>query len=453
MSSCSYASSTDSAELNFQGVYIAGKPENVQYDVCCKQGVITSMTESQPDQPYGGLLVPSLCHPHIHLDKSYLLSHPKYADLEIEKGDFAEAMKLTSEAKARFDLEDLMERGRALIQESINFGVTHMRAFVEVDLGVKLKCLEAGLALKEEFSDRCHIQICVFAQDPIFSYRDSGRAMQRMLENAASKPGVEAFGSTPYVESNGDLHKQIANIEYAIKIAKRYKLHLDFHIDYNLDPNKQSMVIEALRLLHKMNWPSNFNYPTYRTIIFGHCTRLTLFTTEEWEQLQEQVRGLPISFVGLPSSDLFMMGRPTEKDEGSQRVRGTLQVLQVIRKYGMNAVIGVNNVGNAFTPQGSADPLALASLGVGLYQAGTKQDTDLLLQCVSNRAKLAMGIVQSTPYEIDIDVSDPAEFVVFGSKLSTGSKSFRARRTIQDVVYDPAPDRITVYNGEVVSEQ
>lgn len=278
-----------------------------------------------------------------------------------------------------------MERGRALIQESINFGVTHLRAFVEVDLGVKLKCLEAGLALKEEFSDRCHIQICVFAQDPIVSYRDSGRGMMRMLESAASRPGVEAFGSTPYVETNGDISKQIANIEFAIKIAKRYKLHLDFHIDYNLEPHKQSVVMEALRLLHKWAWPSNWNAPTYRTIVFGHCTRLTLFNTDEWEKLQEQVRGLPVSFVALPTSDLFMMGRPSEKEEGSQRVRGTLQVLQVIKKYGMNAVIGVNNVGNAFTPQGSPDPLALASLGVGLYQAGTKQDTDLLLVCYKQR--------------------------------------------------------------------
>lgn len=259
-----------------------------------------------------------------------------------------------------------------------------MRAFVEVDLGVKMKCLDAGLALKEEFSDRCYLQICIFAQDPIVSYRDSGRAMMRLLESAASKPGVEVFGSTPYVESNGDFSKQIANIEFAIKMAKRYKLHLDFHIDYNLDRNQKSAVMEALRLLHRNSWPNNWNYPNYRTVVFGHCTRLTLFSAAEWEELEEKTRGLPISFVGLPNSDLFMMGRPTEKDEGSQRVRGTLQVLQVIRKYGVNSVLGVNNVGNAFTPQGSLDPLALASQGVGLYQAGTKDDTDLLLVSFPN---------------------------------------------------------------------
>jgi len=113
--------------------------------------------------------------------------------------------------------------------------------------------------------------------------------------------------------------------------------------------------------------------------VFGHCTRLTLFKSKEWLELREKAVGLPVSFVGLPTSDLFMMGRPKEDEEGSQRVRGTLQVLQIIRKYGMNAAIGINNVGNAFTPQGSCDPLSLASFGVGLYQAATKVDTDLLL--------------------------------------------------------------------------
>lgn len=99
MSSCSYASSTDSEELNFHGVFVAGKPEKTQWDIRCEHGVIKSMKEhdaSQSGHASGGLLIPSLCHPHIHIDKAFILSHPKYADLEIEKGDFAEAMRLTS---------------------------------------------------------------------------------------------------------------------------------------------------------------------------------------------------------------------------------------------------------------------------------------------------------------------------------------------------------------------
>lgn len=95
-----YCPRDTSPQITFNGVYMAGKPENTRWDVCCEKGVIQSVEEHIPsdsDSKQGArFLCPSLAHCHIHLDKAFLLSHPKYADLEIEKGDFAEAMKLTS---------------------------------------------------------------------------------------------------------------------------------------------------------------------------------------------------------------------------------------------------------------------------------------------------------------------------------------------------------------------
>jgi hypothetical protein len=377
----SYSANDDPKILN--DVYLAGKSTGSRWDISCTNGFIDSIAEHVPSTSAQNtnrrFLAPSLCHPHIHLDKCFLLSHPKYADLKIKDGDFAEAMRLTSEAKSRFEHDDLIERGRALIEESVRFGVTHMRAFVEVDQVVGLKCLEAGLALKNEFNGRCYVQICVFAQDPIFSYDDGGEAMRCLLEEAASRPGVEVIGSTPYVEENGDHDLQIKNMEWTINKAKQFKLHLDFHIDYNLDSSKRAMVLEAIRLLHSVGWSSDPDSPQFRSIVFGHCTRLTLFSNGEWLNLRDEIRGLPISFVGLPTSDLFMMGRPSGGVGGGQRARGTLQIPQMIQKYGLNAAIGINNVGNAFTPQGSCDPLSLASLGVGVYHAGTEEDAGILL--------------------------------------------------------------------------
>lgn len=81
------------------GVRVAGKPADMLWDISCKAGRIHSIEEHKvlPGAGYDGrLLAPSLCHPHIHLDKCFLLSHPKYSDLVIQNGDFAEAMKLTS---------------------------------------------------------------------------------------------------------------------------------------------------------------------------------------------------------------------------------------------------------------------------------------------------------------------------------------------------------------------
>lgn len=68
---------------------------------------------------------------------------------------------MTAQAKANFpkDVEDLLRRGRRLIEESIASGVTAMRAHVEVDETVGLTCLEAGLKLKKEMEGRCYVQI------------------------------------------------------------------------------------------------------------------------------------------------------------------------------------------------------------------------------------------------------------------------------------------------------
>jgi len=132
-----------------KNISLSGKDWDARWDVSIKNGKIDSSETANIRQrgPVGSsnileearrldggsqVLLPSLCHPHIHLDKCFLLSHPKYVDLELLKGGFLEALDLTSEAKKRFEEDDLITRGRWLIQESIAAGVTHMRAFVEV---------------------------------------------------------------------------------------------------------------------------------------------------------------------------------------------------------------------------------------------------------------------------------------------------------------------------------
>lgn len=157
---------------------------------------------------------------------------------------------------------------------------------------------------------------------------------------------------------------------------------------------------------------------------------------------------LPVSFIGLPTSDLFMMGKPDEKEGGGQRVRGTLQIPQMIKRYGLNGAISINNVGNAFTPQGSCDPLSIASMGVGLYHAGTKADAQLLYECVSIRAKAAIGY-PTDPFTVGAD----ADFVLFemGANEKNPLSRQRGRRTLQEVVYDPPKERKTIFRGHLIT--
>ncbi|KAL8830402.1 MAG: hypothetical protein Q9191_001455 [Dirinaria sp. TL-2023a] len=419
---------------------------DVLWDVTLRDGKIKSLSRCERMQqqtraalnPGPSLLLPSLCHPHIHLDKCFLLSHPKYDDLEIVQGGFGEALELTSEAKSRFDEDDLIERGTWLIEESIAAGVTHMRTFVEVDTTVRFKCLDAGLKLKQQFKGRCDVQICVFAQDPIFSPSKNHPEGRSLIEEALSREGIDVLGSTPYVEESPDLMK--ANVDWAVSTAVNHRKHLDLHLDYNIDPETPPLIDYVIDQLHQ-DWISKNQG---KTIVLGHCTRLTLFAPDEWHQLKARMANLPIYFVGLPTSDLFMMGKPDASSGGGHRVRGTLQIPQMIQEYGLKGAIAINNIGNAFTPQGNGDPLSIASMGVGIYQAGTKEDARVLYECVSSCAKTAIGYPQ--PHS-PLTEGAPADFVLVRNGTNDKIERPRELRTFQDVIYHPPSNRQTFMGG------
>ncbi|KAI4228416.1 MAG: hypothetical protein L6R40_008145, partial [Gallowayella cf. fulva] len=422
-----------------RGVKLPCRDPDKTWDVSIADGHVTSIDLHQSQDGLDAFLCPSLCHPHIHLDKCFLLSDPNYADLSIQEGGFAEALSLTTEAKSRFSSDDLLRRGRWLIEESIAAGVTCMRAFVEVDATVRFKCLDAGLTLKARYRDACEIQICAFAQDSLFS-GDSAAESRRLMEQAVQREGVDVVGSTPYVEH--DEGRMRENVDWAIETAMKCDKHLDLHLDYNLDVSKMPMVHSVIDALHEKDWTHRAKG---KKIVFGHCTRLTLFTTKQWTDLRIQIGHLPISFVGLPTSDLFMMGKPSEGEGGGERVRGTLQVPQMMEEYDLQGAIGVNNIGNAFTPQGNCDPLCLASMCVGVYQAGTQRDVEVLYECVSTRAKAAIGCGDGC--SLEVEVGDKADFVLIQAKNHRGG---RRRHTLQDLIYGPPQERKTLRAGHLV---
>lgn len=309
---------------------------------------------------------------------------------------------MTAKAKQnfRFDQEDLLRRGRRLIRESVECGVTSMRAHVEVDIYVGMACLEVALRLKEEFKIACHVQIAgmdsliyaisavcvdsatrpVFAQEPLFTsaLEVEVGSNYRLLQEAAERPEVEVIGSAPYVEPTISQSKQ--NIALILELAGRRGVHADFHLDYNLDPTSEPLIYEVVSQANKLRpyWlpvteaVDDAAIPRKR-ITIGHATRLQLFTPEQWKDLAYIIGDLPITFVGLPNSDLYMQGRG-DMNEPLGAPRGTLRVPYIARNYGFQMAMSVNNIENAFTPQGSVDPLALCTLGAAIFQSATPAD-------------------------------------------------------------------------------
>ncbi|KAL9108303.1 MAG: hypothetical protein Q9227_006901 [Pyrenula ochraceoflavens] len=440
------------------GVYLPDRPSDTLWDVVFSEGKIQSITSHTPSHTPSSqpcrLLLPSLCHPHIHLDKPFLLSCPGYSDLAPSSGTFPEALKNTALAKGRFTKADLLQRGEWLITESIQAGVTDMRAFVEVDATVGTLGVEVAVELKKKWADCCTVQICAFAQDPLWSGEaaESNRdLMKRVLEEWSE---IDVIGSTPYVEDSRE--NMVNNISWTITKALYFDKHLDFHLDYNLDGDKEAMIWIVINILKFRQWGER----TRKTICLGHSTRLTLFSEEEWKSLAKEIKDarLPISFISLPTSDLYMMGRPAADAYCAQnKPRGTLQIPSIIKDCKIDGAIGINNVGNAFTPWGTCDPLSVAMMGVGLYHAGTAADAQLLYECVSARARRAIGLgdQEIIPSSV-IKEGKAADIILYekGQQLMINGRPSQSRhqKTVQEVIWSPPSiDARKVFkNGQMI---
>ena len=219
-----------------------------------------------------------------------------------------------------------------------------------------------------------------------------------LLNEAVLRHGVSVIGSAPYVEASVEKAKK--NIGLIFDIADTHGLgYVDFHLDYNLDAKSEPLIYEviaqATRRYHSTvehltssgtavasDTESDYAKRPCPRITIGHATRLQLFSPDEWRALADAISGLPITFVALPQSDMYMQGRAFQ-DEPLGAPRGTLRVPYLAQRYGIEIAMSVNNVDNAFTPQGSLDPLSLCSFGVGIFQAATSEDIRVLMVCHS----------------------------------------------------------------------
>ncbi|KAF9267454.1 Metallo-dependent hydrolase [Marasmius fiardii PR-910] len=436
-------SKSPAGNLRITNVRIAASENPLElWEVECREGKVANLWPLSTTVPthqanmglvdgLGGIIVPSLCHSHIHLDKCFILGRGG----DIVRGDFPEAMTVTANAKAEFssDTEDLLRRGRKLICDSVECGVTSMRAHVEVDTVMGLNGIDVALKLKKEFKSICDIQIAAFAQERLFDSIDDKEPgpNYRLLLEAIDRRGVDVIGSAPYVEPSIEQAKK--NIELILEAAGTRALHLDFHLDYSLDPASEPLIYEVVAQVKKRKF-------VYRRITIGHATRLQLFTPQQWRDLVQEIGELPITFVALPSTDMYMQGKgDTETPLGAPR--STLRVPYLAKQYGLEVAMSVNNIENAFTPQGPLDPLSLCTFGVTIFQAATIKDLESLLRSVTITSKLAIGHGENHR-DVSPSVGDPADFVIL-----------HGTTTLAQAVLNPSYGRTTIKAGEVIARR
>jgi cytosine deaminase len=317
----------------------------------------------------GRAVLPGFIEPHLHLDKAFL-----HRRMPARSGTLEEAIRVTGILKSRQDRQDVLERSRKVLDMAVRNGTTAIRAHPDVDPIQNLIGVETALTLKQEYDGLLDLQIVAFPQEGILKTPGTLDLMHEAI-----RLGADVVGGCPYNELNWDDTKD--HIDLVFEIAQKYGLPVDMHADFADDTSNQRFA--AASYIARKTIETGYQ----GRVALGHVTSLGALAPEEAKPVIDLLHEARISIVTLPATDTYLGGR---NDVASPR-RG-LTPVRALHAANVNVAYSSNNIRNAFTPFGKADPLQIGNLLAHLVQFGTPEHQADILRMGTYNAAQAIGL-------------------------------------------------------------
>lgn len=361
----------------------------------------------------GRAVLPGFLEPHLHLEKALL-----YRRRPARDGTLEEAIRLTGQLKAQQEREDVLERSRMVLDMAVRAGTVAIRCHPDVDPIQGLLGVETAAALAQDYADLVDLQIVAFPQEGVIKASGTVDLLQE-----AMRTGATVVGGCPYNEPSLDDTKR--HIESVFELAQRFDAPVDMHVDFADDagdPRFATTEYIARRTI-ELGYQGR--------VSLGHVTSLASLASEEAKRIAALLAEADVSIVTLPATDVYLGGRGDDRN----RRRG-LAPVHLLRDSGVNVTFSSNNVRNAFTPFGKADPLQIGNLLAHVAQFGTPHSQAEVLRMATYDAARSMGLAA----DYGLVQGRRADLVILDSPL------------VADVLLDIPPRLWVVKGGRVTVE-
>ena len=317
----------------------------------------------------GRVALPGFIEPHLHLEKAFL-----HRRLPPRFGTLDEAIRVTGILKSKQEREDVLARSRQVLDMAVKNGTVVVRAHPDVDPIQGLIGVETALQLRDEYRDLLDLQVVAFPQEGWL--KTSG--VQDLMEQALDM-GADVVGGCPYNELNWS--DTCGHIDRVFDLAVARDLPVDMHVDFADDTADRRFA--ATEYIARKTIETGYR----GRVSLGHVTSLGSLTAEALKPIADLLREADIHIVTLPATDVYLGGR---RDDGNPR-RG-LTPVRALHAAGVNIAYSSNNIRNAFTPFGKADPLQIGNLLAHLIQFGTPEHQAEVLKMSTSNAARAVGL-------------------------------------------------------------
>lgn len=291
----------------------------------------------------GYLMLPAFRDMHIHLDKT-LYGLPWQA-LSPKRRTVKDMIAYEQEIIPEL-LKTSVSRAEQLISLQQHYGTHFARTHFNIDPTSGLKSLEHLEQALENKKDSFKAELVAFPQHGVY-YTESAP----LMKEAAQLKSVGFIGGLDPLSIDGSIEKVI---DFTVQLALDHHKGIDIHL--------HEVGESGMKTINYLIDKAIENPALQGKTFVSHAFALAHLSPKETEQIAER---LADGKVGIASSVPF---------------KGTVMPIPTLKKYGVNVLIGNDNVQDYWSTFGSGNMLQKANLIAELYGYATEYALSRALQ-------------------------------------------------------------------------
>ena len=261
------------------------------------------------------------CH-HAHFDKSYLINPENFIK---SQNSLQEKWKLYRSLKKNYVEKDLLNRMSKCVSNMIKQDVKYVRTFVDADVIVEQKCIDAALKLKLLYSNKIKIDVAI-------------QPLEGLEENKSKNNFIDAckkadyIGGLPDRDSNPSKH-----IDLLFDLAKSFNKPVDIHVGQNNLPHEKETELVLKKIEeHGLNQKVNL----------VHCISLSCQEEKYIRYFSQKMKELNVSVIVCPSAAISMKQNRNFKSP----IHNSIAPVNILLQEGVEVKIGIDNISDLFMP-------------------------------------------------------------------------------------------------------
>ena len=355
-------------------------------DIAISGGRVAEISEKIKDSSskeidaHGNLVTETFVIAHLHLDKVMTGSLAEEAALrqyqESSMAGARSAIEMASKVKGRYRESEILDRVRRVLVDAEFYGVSHIRAFADVDTKAMLTGVRALLKIREEFKDRIGIRVVAFPQEGIIREPGTEELLYKSMEL-----GADVVGGIPWIEYTEEDSKK--HIDIAFEIARKFNADVAMLTDDAGDPELRTTEYLANSAI-KNGWIGR--------VTACHARATSLYDEVYHRKLCALLKKGEVGVVSDPHT-------------GPLHVR-----VKDLLNAGITVALGQDDVYDAYYTYGRCNMLEVAFLASHLLWMMMPQDQELLYDMITVNPARIMRI-----HEYGLEAGKPADLVVLNA--------------------------------------